>query len=211
VTEERHRKISILASMAKSGAAEMDPADDARKFLSDSLGVSAMHHKVVVDGGMQVQQDGGVPFLSNIVNEGILAQALFIVNNPPSHQATSILRSKVAGVAHPSGAACINFCGETVDLRTYGKSISSNAAGKRSINNRLNGNMLELVDGNDSGNNSPQFVGVKTCTASSVADEALAKKLDRVGKRAGELVFSASSSPGTFFCFLISGHSCKGG
>jgi hypothetical protein len=205
VTEERHREISILASMAKGGAAEMDPADDARKFLSDSLGVSAMqrhvssekYHKVVVDGGMQVQQDGGVPFLSNIVNEGILAQALFIVNDPPSHQATSILRSKVAGVAHPSGAACINFCGETVDLRTYGKSISSNAAGKRSINNRLNGNMLELVDGNDSGNNSPQFVGVKTCTASSVADEALAKKLDRVRKRAGELVFSASSSPGT--------------
>ena len=52
VTEEQHREISILASMAKGGAAEMDPADDARKFLSDSLGVSAMHHKVVVDGGM---------------------------------------------------------------------------------------------------------------------------------------------------------------
>ena len=30
-----------------------------------------------------------------------------------------------------------------------------------------------------------------------MADEALAKKLDRVWKRAGELVFSASSSPGT--------------
>ena len=112
-------------------------------------------------------------------------------------QATSILRSKVAGVAHPSGVACINLCGETVDLRTYGKSISSNAAGKRSINTRLNGNILELADGNDSGYNSPQFVGVKTCAASSVADEAPAKKLDRVWKRAGELVFSASSSLGT--------------
>jgi aspartate oxidase len=62
VTDEQHREISILASMAKGGAAEMDPADDARKFLSDSLGVGAMqchvssekYHKVVVDGGMQV-------------------------------------------------------------------------------------------------------------------------------------------------------------
>jgi hypothetical protein len=77
----------------------------------------------------------------------------------------------------------------TVDLRTYGKSTSSNAAGKRSINNR------EYE--NDSGDNSPQFVGVKTCAAPSVADEALEKKLDRVRKRAGKLVFSASSSPGT--------------
>jgi hypothetical protein len=191
--------------MAKGGAAEMDPADDARKFLSDSLGIGAMqrrvsaekYHKVAVDGSMQVQQDGGVPFLSNIVNQGSLAQALFIINNPPSHQATSILHSKVAGVAHPSGVACINLCGETVDLRTYGKSTSSNAAWKRSINNRLNGNILELAYDNDSGDNSPQFVGVKTCAAPSVADEALAKKLDRVLKRAGELVFSASSSPGT--------------
>jgi hypothetical protein len=74
-------------------------------------------------------------------------------------------------------------------LRTYGKSISSNAAGKRSINTRLNDNILDLA--------SPQFVGVKTCAASSVADEAPAKKLDRVWKRAGELVFSASSSLGT--------------
>jgi hypothetical protein len=67
----------------------MDLADDARKFLSDSLGVGAMqrrvsaekYHKVSVDGGggMQVQQYGGVSFLSNIVNEGSLAQALFIV------------------------------------------------------------------------------------------------------------------------------------
>jgi hypothetical protein len=86
VTEEQHREVSILASMTKGGAAEMDPVDDARKFLSDSLGVGAMqrhfsaekYHKVVVDGGMQVQQDGGVPFLSNIVNKGSLAQALFI-------------------------------------------------------------------------------------------------------------------------------------
>ena len=70
MTEEQHRKISILASMAKGGAAEMDPADDARKFLSDSLGVGAMqrhvsaekYHKVAVDGGMQVQQDGGMPY-----------------------------------------------------------------------------------------------------------------------------------------------------
>ena len=100
MTEEQHSKIPILASMAKDGAVEMDPADDPRKFLSDSLGVGAMqrhvsaekYHMVAVDGGMQVQQDGGVPLLSNIVNEGSLAQALFIVNNPPSHQAKSILR-----------------------------------------------------------------------------------------------------------------------
>ena len=138
MTEEQHRKISILASMAEGGAAETDPDDDAQKFLLDSLGAGAMqrhvsaekYHKVAVDGSMQVQQDGGVPFLSNIVNEGSLAQALFIVNNPPSHQAKSILRSKVAGVAHPSGVTCIDLCGETVDLRTYGKSTSSNAAGK---------------------------------------------------------------------------------
>ena len=84
-----------------------------------------------------------------------------------------------------------------VDLRTHGKSTSSIAAGKRSINNWLNDNILKLAYDNDSGDNSPQFVGVKTCAAPSVADEALAKNLDSVRKRAGELVFSASSSPGT--------------
>ncbi len=138
VTEEQHRKICILASMAKDGAVEMDSADDARKFLLDSLGVGAMqrhvsaekYHKVAADGGMQVQQGGGVPFLLNIMNEGGMAQALFFVNNSPSQQASSILCSKVDGVAHPSGRTCINLCGETVDLRTYGKSTSSNAAGK---------------------------------------------------------------------------------
>jgi len=140
---------------------------------------------------------GGVPFLSNIVNEGGLAQVLFIVNNPPSHQATSILHSKVAGVAHPSSRTCINLCRETVDLRTYGKSTSSNATRKRIINNGLNGNILDLVNDDDSDDNSLQFVGVKTCAAPSAADESLAKKLDRVQKRADELVFSASSSPGT--------------
>jgi hypothetical protein len=31
---EQHREISILASMAKGGAVEMDPADDARKLMS---------------------------------------------------------------------------------------------------------------------------------------------------------------------------------
>ena len=82
-------------------------------------------------------------------------------------------------------------------MRTYGKSTSSNAAGKRIINNGLNGNILDLANDDDSDDNSPQFVGVKTCAAPSVADEALAKKLDRVQKRAGELVVSASSSPGT--------------
>jgi hypothetical protein len=138
------------------------------------------YHKVAVDGSMQVQQDGGVPFLLPSLTSG-----------------NTILHSKVAGVAHPSGVACINLCRETVDLRTYGKSTSSNAAWKRSINNRLNGNILELAYDNDSGDNYPQYVGVKTCAAPSVADEALAKKLDRVWKRAGELVFSASSSPGT--------------
>jgi hypothetical protein len=136
--------------MAKDGAAEMDPADNARKFLLDSLGVDAMqrhvsaekYHKVAADGGMQVQQGGGMPFLSNIMNKGGMAQVLFIVNNPPSQQAASILRSKVAGVTHPSGRTCINLCREIVNLRTYGKSTSSNAAGKQSINNRLNGNIL---------------------------------------------------------------------
>jgi hypothetical protein len=138
VTEEQHREICILASLAKDGAAEMDLADDAWKFLLDSLGVGAMqchvsaekYHKVAADGGMQVQQGGGVPFLSNIVNEGDMAQVLCIVNNPTSQQAASILCSKVDGVAHPSSRTCINLCGETVDLRTYGKSTSSNAARK---------------------------------------------------------------------------------
>ena len=103
----------------------------------------------------------------------------------------------MAGVAHPSGRTCINLCGETVDLRTYGKSTSSNATRKRIINNGLNGNILDLANDDDSDDNSPQFVGVKTCAAPSVADEALAKNLDSVRKRECELVFSASSSPGT--------------
>ncbi len=59
-----------------------------------------------------------------------------------------------AGVAHPSGRTCINLCGETVDLRTYGKSTSSNAAGKRIINNGLNGNILDLANDDDSDDNS---------------------------------------------------------
>jgi hypothetical protein len=33
MTEDQHRKISILASMSKDGAAEMNPEDDARKVF----------------------------------------------------------------------------------------------------------------------------------------------------------------------------------
>ena len=88
-------------------------------------------------------------------------------------------------------------CEETVDLRTYGKSTSSNATAKRIINDGLNCNIVDLAKNDDSDDNSPQFVRVKTCAAPSAADEALAKKLDRVRKRAGKLVFSTSSSQGT--------------
>ena len=207
MTEEQHREISILASMAKVGAAEMDPADDARKFLLDSLGIGAMqrhvstekYHKVAVDGGMQVQQDGGVPFLSNIVNEGGLGGASAVYHKQPSLTSGNAYSAFKGGwCCPPSGRTwCFNLCGETEDLRTCSKATSSNAAGKQTINIGLNGNILELAYDDDSGDNSLQFVGVKTCAATSSTDEALAKKLDRVQKRAGELVFSASSSPCT--------------
>ncbi len=86
-------------------------------------------------------------------------------------------------------------------MHTYGKSATLNAAGKRISIIRLDGNVEPFavdVD-NNSGDESPQFIGVKTSAAptpGAVVDDVLAGKLDRVQKRAGELAFS-SSSPGT--------------
>ena len=157
------------------------------------------------DGDMR---KGGVAFLFNVVDAGALAQGLFIARNPPSQTAASFLCDKVRRVAHPSGITCINLCGETVDLRMHGKSTSSNAAEKRSINNCLNGNvhstlLLGLdVDNNSSGDESLQFLGVRKHAAPTgkVGDDdaLLDGKLGRVHKRAGgELAFLANSSPGT--------------
>jgi hypothetical protein len=138
------------------------------------------------------------------VDAGALAQGLFIVGHAPSQSATTFLRNKVRHVAHPSGTTCINLCGETIDLRTHGKSTSSNAAGKRIWNNGLLGKVQSTsvaldVDDNSSEDESPQFVGEKTRAAPTgkVVDDDLVYKLGRVRKRAGELAFSSNSSPGT--------------
>jgi hypothetical protein len=208
VTEDQHHKIFILATMSNDGAAEVDPGDNARKFIVDSLGVGAMQHQVLVekhnkmmsDGNIQMRQ-GGVAFLSNVVNAGGLAQGLFIVGNLLSQLAASFLCEKVRGVAHRSGKTCINLCGETIDLCTYGKSATLNAAGKCNSNNCLDGNVEPFaVDVDDNSvDESPQLIGVKTLAAPTpraVVDDVLAGKLDWVWKRAGELAFP-SSSPGT--------------
>ncbi len=143
-------------------------------------------------------------FLSNVVDAGALAQGLFIVGNPPLQLAVSFLHNKVRRVAHPSLTTCINLCRETVDLHIHGKSTSLNAAGKRIMNNRLNGNVQSSssaldVSNNSSGDKSPLFVGVKTHAdpTPKAVDEALVGKLACVQKRAGELAFSSASSPGT--------------
>jgi hypothetical protein len=136
----------------------------------------------MADGNIQMRQ-GGVAFLSNVVNAGGLVRGLFIIGNPPLQPAASFLRKKVRGVAHRSGKTCINLCRETVDLHTYGKSAMSNAAGKRISNNRLDGNVEPFaVDiDNSSGDESPQFIGIKTRAAPNpraVADDILTGKLD---------------------------------
>ncbi len=190
VTEDQHHKIFILATMSNDGAAEVDPGDNARKFIVDSLGVGAMQHQVLVekhnkmmsDGNIQMRQ-GGVAFLSNVVNAGGLAQGLFIVGNLLSQLAASFLCEKVRGVAHRSGKTCINLCGETIDLCTYGKSATLNAAGKCNSNNCLDGNVEPFaVDVDDNSvDESPQLIGVKTLAAPTpraVVDDVLAGKLD---------------------------------
>jgi hypothetical protein len=89
-------------------------------------------------------------------------------------------------------------------LRIHGKSTSSNAAGKRFMSNHLNGNVQSSssvldVNDNSSGDESPQFVGVKTRAdlTPNAVNEALVGKLAHVQKRAGKLVFSSASLPGT--------------
>lgn len=211
VTVDMYHEIFILASMSKDGAAEMDPEDDAQQYIAKSLGVGAMQRqisaekygKMLANGEMQMQP-GGSAFMSNVVDAGALAQGLFIVGHAPSQSATTFLRNKVRHVAHPSGTTCINLCGETIDLRTHGKSTSSNAAGKRIWNNGLVGKVQSTsvaldVDDNSSEDESPQFVGEKTRAAPTgkVVDDDLVYKLGRVRKRAGELAFSSDSSPGT--------------
>jgi hypothetical protein len=155
--------------MSKDCAVDMDPAEDAQKFIMISLGIGAMQHQVsaekyqkkMTDGVMQIHQ-GGVAFLSNVMNIGGLGQGLFIVGNPPSQPAASFLHEKVKSVAFPSSKTCINLCGETIDLHSYGKSTLSIAAGKHITNNCLNGNVQSFDVNDSSGDESPQFVGVKT-------------------------------------------------
>ncbi len=90
-------------------------------------------------------------------------------------------------VAHPSGKTYINLCRETDDLCSYGKSTLFNATGKQITNNCLNGNVQSFDVDDSSMDESPQFIGVKTCAASTpiAVDEALAGKFDCVGERAG--------------------------
>ncbi len=79
MTEDQHRKISILATiMSKDGAAEADPGDNAWKFIVDSLGVGAMQCQVLAKKYENMMSDGNI-----VVNAGGLAQGLFIVGNTP--------------------------------------------------------------------------------------------------------------------------------
>jgi hypothetical protein len=85
--------------MSKDGAAEMDPAKDAQKFIVNSLGIGTMQHQVSAEkyqkkmtGGDMHMRQGGVAFLLNVINAGGLAQGLFIIGNPPSQPAASFLQ-----------------------------------------------------------------------------------------------------------------------
>ena len=109
------------------------------------------------------------------------------VGHAPSQSAATFLHNKVRRVAHSSRTTCINLCGETIGLRTHGKSTSLNAAGKQIWNNVLDGNVQSTsvaldVDDNSSEDESPQFVGVKTRAAPTgkVVDDDLVCKLGRV-------------------------------
>ena len=135
MTEDQYHEISILTSISKDGATEMNPVDDARKFIIDSLGVAAMQHQVTADrlnkmtnnGDLEMRQgaESGVAFLSNVVNADRLAQGLFIVRNPPPQPAVSFLHDKLNRVTHPSGKTCINLGDKTVDMHTFGKQVSN--------------------------------------------------------------------------------------
>ncbi len=96
------------------------------------------------NGNLQMRQ-GGVAFLSNVVNAGGLAQGLFIIGNHPLQLAASFLHEKVRGTTPQSKNTCINLCRETDDLRTYGKSTMSNAAGKCITKNNLDSNVEQFA------------------------------------------------------------------
>ncbi len=88
--------------------------------------------------------------------------------------------------------------------KSLGVGAMQRQKGKQIWNNGLNGNVQSTsvaldVDDNSSEDESPQFVGVKTCAAPTgkVVDDDLVCKLGRVRKRAGKLAFSSESSPGT--------------
>ena len=62
--------------------------------------------------------------VSNVCNEGAVAQALSMVGNPPSQRVAAVLKKKVDNMQHPNGKTLVNMGGQVVDMRTHEKICS---------------------------------------------------------------------------------------
>ena len=65
-----------------------------------------------------------------LTNDGVLGQSLYMLNNPPSAAAQSVIRQNINALSHRQGKTVINLYDDhSVDLRSFGRTSATHSQG----------------------------------------------------------------------------------
>jgi hypothetical protein len=73
----------------------------------------------------------GTDYSAQASNDGALGQSLYMLNNPPSAAAQSIIRQNINALSHPQGKSVVDLTGSghNVDLRGFGRTSAVHSRG----------------------------------------------------------------------------------
>ena len=110
------------------------PRDAARPWLDTSKSVSNLtsisstnHFQCQIACGNMAP---GTNYSLQASNDGALGQSLYMLNNPPSATAQSVIRQNINALSHRQGKTVINLYDDhSVDLRSFGRTSATHSQG----------------------------------------------------------------------------------
>ena len=108
--------------------------EESQKWIEKNLNVNLMQQNISSQAYRQMSADGDMDFggsvVSNVANQGALAQSLNMVGNPPDHATRFGLRRRVDSMQHAAGPSFTSVG----DMNIHGR---TSAADIRKTNNGL--------------------------------------------------------------------------
>ena len=136
-TEDDFRDIAAVETL---DVEPEEPQDETRIWLDNNLNINVVQRQQSARTYSERMTKGLLSkrslVVSNVCNEGAVAQSLSMVGNPPSQRVAAVLRKKIDNMQHPNGKTLVNIGHQIVDLRSHGR---NSAADVRASNNGLVG------------------------------------------------------------------------